>query len=896
MAIRQITFNYNANGGSGAPSSSTDSFNVTTVPYTKTKKIASAKPSRTYYNFLGWGSSAGATSATWASSQTLSFTWASLEQLNVTMNFFAVWKAETATVTYNANGGTGAPSSQTVNKNEWFNLRAGVPTRQYYRFLGWATSSIATVAQYQPSGQARIVGNLALYAVWEKLGDVVSTSNGTIGSPMNLTINKVSSSYTDEITFQFGNTTGTIASGTTATSISWTPPLSLASEIPNASSGTLVITCATYNGSSLVGTTTTSVSLTVPQSMSPTASVSYTDTDATCLAWGIFVQSRSKLLYTVTASGQYGATITSYSAQVNGSNYTSATWTTDVLLYSGTNTYTVKVTDSRGYQTTVTGTFNVESYSTPSVSLVSCDRNDSDPDQVDIVFDFAVASVQNNNSALYSFDYKEKSASNWTRGSDESLGSYSGSISDFLSSIDQGSEYDIRINVKDAFQTVSAETEVGVSGNVLFNQRHRGGLGLLMKSQSADQLDVGKPSVFHGKVKELYGSTVGSHSASGNYAKILTFGTDTEVGKNLAPNNSWNTGRRWWGSNLNSTGLLGQVLETLPVGTYTISWKHTLTAIPSDTTTTLQVGKYVRVYYGGSYHILSGYSLTTIPTYAVGDSYDVQATITIDENAVGQSFEVLAYCGQDNAFYATLTEYQIEIGSQKTPFEPYVNMNDLNINSPITLEYIKTGDSAPTRLTITFNRDFSLASYTKDASADAYLVNSATATWDLYIGKSNTSDKVEILDFHDPWSNTDLTVDWEETSVSTLPTGAVSATPVNTVISESPSGVSVASATWKTTAEITLPRGIWVLSGYIQFNSNTTGIRSAVLSASRDSGTSTRNMSSDTKEPMTGGNATKLHFFDVYQVASETTYYLNAYQNCGSALTIYGRITAIKIV
>lgn len=890
MAIRQITFNYNANGGTGAPSSSTDSFNVNYVPYTKTKQISSTKPSRTYYTFLGWGSSQGSTSATWASSQTLSFTWASLEQLNVTMNFFAVWKAETATVTYNANGGTGAPSSQTVNKNEWFNLRAGVPTRQYYRFLGWATSSTATVAQYQPSGQARIVGNLALYAVWEKLGDVVSTSNGTIGSPMTLTINKVSSSYTDEITFQFGNTTGTIASGTTAESISWTPPLSLASEIPNASSGTLVITCATYNGSSLVGTTTTSVSLTVPQSMSPTASVSYTDTDATCLAWGIFVQSRSKLSYTVTASGQYGATITSYSAQVNGSNYTSATWTTDVLLYSGSNTYTVKVTDSRGYQTTVTGTFNVESYSTPSVSLVSCDRNDSDPDQVDIVFDFAVASVQNNNTALYSFDYKEKSASNWTRGSDESLGSYSGSISDFLSSIDQGSEYDIRINVKDAFQTVSTETEVGVSGNVLFNQRHRGGLGLLMKSQADDQLDVGKQSVFHGKVKELYGSTVGSHSASGNYAKILTFGTNVQTSANfLAPM----VDGTYSGNGV--TAVVSNGVATLS-GITTASGNAII--IPLTKTITVPANSYIHLFNSDANGSASpSFELSTSAgTTNIAPSFNPANRIfPVPSNRFGVTIDRVRFWLSSGVTLSGTFNPMIAMSSTAIPFEPYADASDLNINSPITLEYIKTGDSAPTRLTITFNRDFSLASYTKDASADAYLVNSATATWDLYIGKSNTSDKVEIIDFHDPWSNTDLTVDWEETSVSTLPTGAVSATHVNTVISESPSGVSVATGTWKTVASITLPRGIWILSGYTQFNSNSTGIRSTVLSASQNDGTSTRNMSSDLNNN-TGNNSGKLHFFDVYQIASEVTYYLNAYQNSGSAITTYGRLTAIKIV
>lgn len=742
--IRTITFNYNANGGSGAPASSTSSYSINEFPATKTKQIASGKPTRQYYTFLGWGSSSGATSATWASNQNVSFTWATGDQGNYTLNLWAVWQRSKITVTYNAQGGTNAPSAQTVNMYEFFTLRTGKPTRSTYRFLGWATSAGSSVVAYNPGDSARFVSNVTLYAVWEKEGDTVSTSNGVIGSAMTLTITKVDNSYTDDITFRFGSTTGTIASGTTALSLSWTPPLSLASEIPNASSGTLTITCATYNGASLVGTTSISVILTVPSSLAPSASVAYADTDATCLSWGLFVQSRSKLSFAITATAQQGATIASYWTQVNGATFNTDSFVTDVLLYSGTNTYTVTVTDSRGLQTTETGTFTVEAYGTPSVSLVSCDRNDSDPEQVDIDFDFSVSSVNNNNDALYSFDYKEKTNPTWTIGSTESLGSYSGTISDFLSAIDQGSEYDIRINVTDSFQTVSVETEVGVSGNILLNSRHNGGLGLLMKSQADNQLDIGKPTVHHG------GSVVSSNNISGNYAKILTFGTES-------------------------------------------------TAVSMD------------------------------------------------------------------------------------------------VDCPITLEFVMAGYSEPATLTINFNRDYTLNSFTKDASADAYLYNSDTNVWDLYIGRANSSDSVEILDFHNPLGNRDITLTWGNTSISTLPTGYVSATPANTVLSESPNSISLSSGSWKTTASITFSRGIWLLSAFVQFASNTSGRRSAVLSTSQDDGTSIRNMSSDNQTPVNGA-ITLCRFVDVLQIPTQTTYYLNAYQNSGSSLTTYGRMTAIKIV
>lgn len=772
MATHTITFIYNANGGSPTPQASSTSFVVSSYPKSVTKSITSVTPSKQYYSFLGWSYSQNATSASYASGGQWSFTITEGSSTSIARTFYAVYKHATAVVSYNANGGSGAPTAQTVNQNEWFNLRSGVPTRQYYDFVGWATSATATTAQYQPSGQARIVSNMTLYAVWKKSADVINASNGTMGTAMSLTITKADVSFTDDITYQFGSATGTIVSGTTLTTISWTPPTTLAAQIPNASSGSLVLTCKTYNGGTLVGTTTKTVTLSVPQSLAPTASVTIADTDATCLSWGIYVQSRSKLSFSISASGQQSATIASYRTTVNGTQYTGATCTTDVLLYSGTNTYTIVVTDSRGLQTTVTGTFNVEAYAVPSVTLVSCDRNDSDAEQVDVTFDFTVASVSNNNTAQYAIDYKKKTSITWTTGTVVSCGGYSGTISDSLSGIDQGDEYDIRVRVIDAFAEASVETEVGASGNIMLHSRHIGGAGLLMKSQAENQLDVGKPTVHHGAVLEQFGSTVGNHKTSGNYAKVLTFGTNVQVGKNLAPTNSYNTARVYWGTNINSTAILGEVLQTLPAGTYTLSWKHTMTAVANAT---FQTGSYIR-YNDGSWHIVASYSVTTQGSCAIGDEFTISRTITIGAGDVGQAFEVLAYCGQDSGFKSTISEYQIEIGSYPTPFEPYVDTSNINVNAPVTIEYARTADSSPTRLTINFNRDYSLNGFTSNNSIDAYLHNSATAVWNLYIGRANSSDSVEILDFHNPWSNSDMTITWGDTSVSTLPTGYVTAT------------------------------------------------------------------------------------------------------------------------
>ena len=68
-------------------------------------------------------------------------------------------------VTYSANGGSGAPSSQTKWAGDTLTLSKTVPTRANHEFLGWATSSSGAAA-YQPGGSYVTDAALALYAVW----------------------------------------------------------------------------------------------------------------------------------------------------------------------------------------------------------------------------------------------------------------------------------------------------------------------------------------------------------------------------------------------------------------------------------------------------------------------------------------------------------------------------------------------------------------------------------------------------------------------------------------------------------------------------------------------------------------------------------------------------------
>ena len=80
----------------------------------------------------------------------------------------------TFTLNYAANGGTGAPASQTYKatseyeKSHTFTISSQAPTRDGYTFLGWNTNRSATTANYQPGGSIVVTGTTTLYAVWEE--------------------------------------------------------------------------------------------------------------------------------------------------------------------------------------------------------------------------------------------------------------------------------------------------------------------------------------------------------------------------------------------------------------------------------------------------------------------------------------------------------------------------------------------------------------------------------------------------------------------------------------------------------------------------------------------------------------------------------------------------------
>lgn len=102
---------------------------------------------------------------------------------------FTVPALPSYTISYNANGGSGAPSSQKKYYGKSIALSTTKPTRTGYTFLGWSTSSAATSATWSAGGSYTTNASDTLYAVWRANTYTVSfnANGGTSGSVTGLT-------------------------------------------------------------------------------------------------------------------------------------------------------------------------------------------------------------------------------------------------------------------------------------------------------------------------------------------------------------------------------------------------------------------------------------------------------------------------------------------------------------------------------------------------------------------------------------------------------------------------------------------------------------------------------------------------------------------------------------
>ena len=331
-----------------------------------------------------------------------------------------------------------------------------------------------------------------------------TVSGDTLGTALTITIKRASSGFTHRLYYTCGQLSKqTIATGI-GTSYSWTPPVSLAQQAPNAATVAVALLVETYNGSTYVGASTLQLSLAVPTNVVPSLTVALSDPTNVSTTYGGYVQLRSKLKVALTASGAQGSTIKTYSVKV-GSIYAgaSATGTTDYLPDAGTLTVTCSVTDSRGRTTTKTQSITVLAYARPTVSAITAARCNADGTANragtygKVTFSGAITSLSAKNTAAYAVQYREVGAEDWTTAGRPAAGNYDPADISAVFAADKSKRYEVRVVATDAFESIGSTLRDLPAAYALYHlAKHLLSVGLGRLCDKANAIQVGLDAYF----------------------------------------------------------------------------------------------------------------------------------------------------------------------------------------------------------------------------------------------------------------------------------------------------------------------------------------------------------------------------------------------------------------
>lgn len=246
------------------------------------------------------------------------------------------------------------------------------------------------------------------------------------GDTITISGTSASSNFSHKVYVAWNGTTtylGTIASGTTSPSFSYTIPTDWEMNLPNSTSGIATFTLETFSASTSVGSKTVNATIKVRSGIVPSiGTVSISDTNSICTGIGQYVQNQSKLKFSIVTSGNQGSTITSVSTKFNGQTYSGSTFTTQAIQNSGTLSYTITVTDSRGRTATKSGSVSVTTYSPPSLTNVSAKRanssyavDESSGTYALLHFKVGFTSLSNKNVTSFYIQYRASGTSSWTK-------------------------------------------------------------------------------------------------------------------------------------------------------------------------------------------------------------------------------------------------------------------------------------------------------------------------------------------------------------------------------------------------------------------------------------------------------------------------------------------------
>lgn len=352
-------------------------------------------------------------------------------------------------------------------------------------------------AVYGTSVNCKGSGTFALNTIGR--ASTLNVSAGTLGVAQTITADRKVSSFTHTLTWECGSYSGTIATKSTATSWSFTPPLELANTATRLYPVGVYFKLTTYNGSTVVGTSDQTVAMDIPTSIKPTCTVNITDPTGYSATYGGYIQNKSKMKITVTATPAYGSPIVSYSITANGSTYLNNPATTGVVTTSGSNTIIGKATDKRNRTGSATTTINVLAYSSPKITFTMhrCDQDGTENmtgSYCKVTYKAVITSLSNKNSKSIKLRYKKTSDTQYTSRT-INMSAYTQEGSEIFSAED-GSSYNVQMQAIDSFETSTTTAELSTGFSIMHIPASGKGLAVGKISQAAE-FEVGMDARFY---------------------------------------------------------------------------------------------------------------------------------------------------------------------------------------------------------------------------------------------------------------------------------------------------------------------------------------------------------------------------------------------------------------
>ncbi len=296
-------------------------------------------------------------------------------------------------------------------------------------------------------------------------------ANFTIGEAITIPLTKYNSSYTDTLNIYVGTTwIKKVEKLVNNQKVTFTSSEMTAcyNAMPYVTGASFRFVTTTYNGATVVGTSEKVATGTIPAGVKPTiTNVEMREyVSGIAAKFGGYVQYRSQIYCNVTATPGTGTGIYGYSGNISNFVVMDNPRITYYLDKSGTNEYSLTVTDQRYRTATTTGTFNVLAYDNPKIDNFSVERCNQDGslnlygNYVKINASAVISSVNNKNDKVFKIQYKLKSASTWVDLLTYTAGYEYTVINSIHSGFSVDNVYDFRLSVSDFFETITRDLNI----------------------------------------------------------------------------------------------------------------------------------------------------------------------------------------------------------------------------------------------------------------------------------------------------------------------------------------------------------------------------------------------------------------------------------------------------